>query len=54
MNKKIGKNRKCPCRSGKKYKDCHEEVINKISSWNMSEIIEPYIKKIKKTEENSL
>ena len=54
INKNIGKNRKCPCRSGKKYKDCHEKVINKISSWNMSKLIELYIKKIKKIEENSL
>jgi len=54
MNKKIGRNRKCPCRSGKKYKDCHEKVINKISSWNMSAFIEPYIKKIKNLKENSL
>lgn len=54
LNKKIGRNRMCPCRSGKKYRDCHEKVINKILSWNKSELLESYIQRIKNVKENSL
>lgn len=46
----IGKNRKCPCRHGKKYKDCHQKVINRILSWKMHNLIDNYIDRIKKLE----
>lgn len=46
----IGKNRKCPCRHGKKYKDCHEKLINRILNWEMHHLIGQYIDKIKEIE----
>lgn len=36
---KIGRNEKCHCGSGKKYKNCHQEIDNKKESRNKSLII---------------
>lgn len=50
IDKSIGKNRSCPCRSGKKYKDCHKNTIETIAKSNMQKTIKQYIKVIKQIE----
>lgn len=53
MSSKIGRNESCPCRSGKKVKECHIDNIKVIASLGKEKLSED-LKRLKERKKNDL